>query len=85
MTAENGGTGIGERHLKGCSTGSPKVSIKQFSPYETFLLLFFLQTLSLLIFVLSPFIYSFNFYFPKSSNPTCFMRIKLFSRLSSST
>lgn len=69
-----------ERHLKGCSTDSPKVSIKKFSPYETFLLLFFLQTWCLLIFFsLPPFIFSFNFSIPKSSNPTCFMCIKLFS------
>lgn len=32
-----------ERHLKGCSTGSPKVSIKQFSPHETFLLFSFFR------------------------------------------
>lgn len=69
-----------ERHLKGCSTDSPKVSIKHFSPHETFLLLFFLQTWCLLIFfALFSFIFSFNFCFPKSSNPTCFMCIKLFS------
>lgn len=46
-----------ERHLKGCSTDSPKVSIKKFSPYETFLLVFFLQTWCLLIFFHSVLLY----------------------------
>lgn len=57
-----------------------------FHSVKVSLLLFFLQTWSLLIFfLLPPFISSFNFYFPKSSNPPCFFptlrvsSLKLFS------
>lgn len=43
-----------------------------FHSVKASLLLSFLQTWCLLIFLLPPFISSFNFYFPQSSNPPCF-------------